>query len=71
MLKHHINIFIARKTRVFITDVPDLRGCLVFGETLKEAVKEVMIGIGLWIDAAKSTEKEIPQPKYKPVIYRV
>ena len=71
MFKYHINLFYSQDDEGYIADVPDLRGCSAFGETQEEAIKEVMIAIELWIDAAKSMNKEIPKPRYKPAIYQI
>ncbi|MCL2854037.1 MAG: type II toxin-antitoxin system HicB family antitoxin [Defluviitaleaceae bacterium] len=70
MFKYHINIFYSKDDDGFIADVPDLRGCSAFGETPEEAAREVLIAIELWIDAAESIGKEIPEPMYRPAIYK-
>ncbi|MCL2168730.1 MAG: type II toxin-antitoxin system HicB family antitoxin [Defluviitaleaceae bacterium] len=69
MYKYHINVFYCEDDGDFIADVPDLRGCSAFGDTPEQAIKEAMIAIELWIDAANSMNKEIPEPKYRPAIY--
>jgi len=71
MIKYHINVFFSENDEGFIADVPDLRGCSAFGETPQEAIKEVMTAIELWIDAAKSMDKMVPEPRYRPAIYKV
>jgi predicted RNase H-like HicB family nuclease len=69
MPKYHINLFYSDEDEGFIADVPDLRGCSAFGVTPEEALKGVKIAIELWIDAAKSMDKTIPEPRYRPAIY--
>jgi hypothetical protein len=35
-----------------------------------EALKQVQIAKQLWLQAAKSERKRIPQPRYRPAIYQ-
>jgi len=71
MSKYHINIFYSEDDGGFIADIPDLEHCSAFGETPEEALKEAMIAEKLWLDEARSANREIPKPKYRPLIYKV
>ncbi|WP_366515175.1 type II toxin-antitoxin system HicB family antitoxin [Methanoculleus sp.] len=42
--------------------VPELAGCSAFGETEEEALSEVKVAIGLWLDTAREEGREIPEP---------
>ncbi|MCL2087869.1 MAG: type II toxin-antitoxin system HicB family antitoxin [Oscillospiraceae bacterium] len=68
---YHINIFYSNDDGGFIADIPDLKFCSAFGETPETALKEVLIAQKLWLDVAKESGREIPQPKYTPNIYQV
>ena len=46
----------------FIAVVPELPGCSAFGETEEEALSEVKVAIGLWLDTARQEGREIPEP---------
>lgn len=71
MKDYHINIFYSEEDDGYIADIPDLDSCSAFGATPEEALKEVQIAKGAWIEAARSEGKAIPSPKYRPAIYQV
>lgn len=70
MKDYHINVFYSEQDKCYVADIPDLEFCSAFGESPEEAVKEVMIAKSQWLEAAQSTGKPIPKPKYKPLIYQ-
>ena len=71
MKDYHINIFYSEADGGFIADIPDLGMCSAFGETAEAALHEVLIAKQAWLDAARDSNKPIPQPKYRPAIYRL
>jgi len=68
---YHINIFWSEEDGGYIADVPDLEACSAFGSTPEEALHEVQIAKAAWLEAAKSSGKPIPNPRYRPAIYRL
>ena len=70
MRDYHINIFYSEDDGGYIADIPDLDACSAFGDTPDEALNEVQKAKSLWIEAAKAEGKQIPPPKYRPVIYQ-
>lgn len=70
MKDYHINIFYSEEDEGYIADIPDLRSCSAFGRTPAEALAEVELAKDAWIAAAKAEGKPIPEPKYRPVIYK-
>ena len=40
------------------------------GSTVEEAVREVLIAKATWLEAAASEGKPIPEPRYRPAIYK-
>jgi predicted RNase H-like HicB family nuclease len=60
--KYAIEIFYSDEDEGFIAVVPELAGCSAFGETEEEALSEVKVAIGLWLDTAREEEREIPEP---------
>ena len=71
MRDYHINIFYSEEDGGYIADIPDLKHCSAFGKTQREALAELEKAKALWLEAAKSEGKPIPQPRYRPVIYQV
>ena len=70
MPDYHINIFYSEDDKGYIADIPDLEACSAFGDTPDEALREVQKARKLWLEAARAEGKIIPQPRYRPVIYR-
>ena len=71
MKDYSINLFYSEEDQCYVADIPDLKFCSAFGKTPEEALKEVLIAKELWLETAKSENKSIPKPKYKPFTYRV
>ena len=67
---YHINIFYSSEDGGYIADIPDLEYCSAFGETPEEALAEVMIAKKLWQKVAEEDGQEMPEAKYKPLIYK-
>lgn len=71
MKDYHINIFYSEEDQGYIADIPDLRHCSAFGSTPEQALHEVETAKTAWLDAARSNNLTIPEPRYRPVIYQV
>jgi predicted RNase H-like HicB family nuclease len=71
MKDYHINIFYSEEDEGYIADIPDLKFCSAFGHTPNEALREVLIAKQAWIESAKENGRQIPSPRYRPVIYQV
>ena len=68
MKEYHINLFWSDEDGCWVADVPDLKYCSAFGDTLEEAVREVKIAREAWLEAAHAAGKPIPEPRYRPVM---
>lgn len=71
MSDYHINIFYSEEDGGYIADIPDLEYCSAFGSTAAEALKEVEQAKSAWLEAAREAGKQIPPPRYRPLIYQV
>jgi len=71
MKDYHVNVFYSDEDGGYIADIPDLTYCSAFGETPEEAVHEVQLAKVAWLEAARSTGKLIPSPRYRPAIYQL
>jgi len=56
-------VFWSDEDQRYLVEVPELPGCMADGETYEEALTNVQIVIEEWIETARSTGREIPQPK--------
>jgi predicted RNase H-like HicB family nuclease len=71
MKDYHINVFYSEEDKGYIADIPDLKHCSAFGSTPEEALTEVLKAKEAWLAAAKKNRKPIPEPSYRPLIYKV
>ena len=71
MSDYHINIFYSDEDGGYIADIPDLDACAAYGDTPEEALAEVQQAKGAWIAAARAAGRDVPQPRYRPIIYQV
>jgi predicted RNase H-like HicB family nuclease len=67
--KYEIIMYWSNDDHVFIADVPELPGCMAHGTTQEKALKNIQQAINLWIDTAKETGEEVPQPKGRRLMY--
>jgi predicted RNase H-like HicB family nuclease len=70
MKDYHINIFYSDEDEAYIADIPDLKYCSAAGDTPQEALQEVLIAKQAWLESKRQDGKQIPEPRYKPVIYQ-
>lgn len=71
MNKYAIEIFYSKEDEGFIAVVPELAGCSAFGPSEEKALEEVKVAIELWIKAATSEGREIPEPHPEHYVSRL
>lgn len=71
MRDYHINIFYSDEDKCYVADTPDLVSCSAFGETPEDALRELQIAKGAWLDVAREQGKPVPRPRYRPAIYQL
>lgn len=67
--KYEIIIYWSNEENCFIAEVPELAGCKADGNSYHSALQNVELIISEWIETAKSTERNIPNPKGKLIFY--
>jgi len=65
MYKYEVIMYWSSDDNCYITEVPELPGCIADGNTPQEAINNTQIVIGEWIETARLRGQEIPQPKGK------
>ena len=63
MTKYEIILYWSDEDQSFIAEVPELAGCAADGSTRQEALVNVEVVIGEWIQTAKELGRPIPEPK--------
>ncbi len=63
MNRYAVIIYWSKQDDTFIAEVPELSGCAADGKTYKEAIENVEVIIGEWIETAKELGRPIPEPK--------
>ena len=61
--KYEMIIYWSAEDEAYIVEVPELAGCMADGKTYTEAVANAEVIIEEWIETAKESGREIPEPK--------
>jgi predicted RNase H-like HicB family nuclease len=57
-----LKVFWDEGSNAFICIAPDLPGCSAVGDSPKEAVQEMETAMRLWLEAAQSMGRTLPDP---------
>ena len=63
MHKYEIIIYWSKEDGAFVSEVPELPGCMAHGETQESALKAVGEAVESWIKTARESGDPIPEPK--------
>jgi predicted RNase H-like HicB family nuclease len=63
MYKYEVIVYWSEDYGAFIAEVPELPGCAADGTTYQEAINNVEVVIGEWIETARELGRQIPIPK--------
>jgi predicted RNase H-like HicB family nuclease len=63
MNKFKIFIYWSDEDQSFLAEVPELPGCMSDGQTYQEALQNVEVIIGEWIETARELGRAIPEPR--------
>jgi predicted RNase H-like HicB family nuclease len=58
---YHINVMWSDEDECYVADIPDLKYCSAFGETLQEALAEVLVAKALWLETAREEGSRSPR----------
>jgi predicted RNase H-like HicB family nuclease len=61
--RYEVIIYWSEEDQAFIAEVPELAGCAADGATYAEAISNVEVVIGEWIETARELGRPIPEPK--------
>ena len=61
--KYEVIIYWSDEDNAYVAEVPELPGCAADGTTYKQAVANVEVVIGEWIDTARELGRPIPEPR--------
>ena len=65
MHKYEIIIYWRDEDKIFVAEVPELKGCMAHGKTQTEAVKNINQAIELWLETAIEFGDKIPLPRQR------
>jgi len=63
MIKYELIIYWSDEDQAYIAEAPELPGCMADGPTYHEALNNLEIVIGEWIETARELGRPIPEPK--------
>lgn len=69
MEKYEIIIYWSQEDQAFISEIPELPGCMAHGNTQETALNNIKEAMQLWINTAKEFGDPIPQPKGRKLMY--
>ena len=62
-MKHEVIIYWSDEDHAFVTEVPELPGCMADGRTYREALRAVERVAREWIETARELGREVPEPR--------
>jgi predicted RNase H-like HicB family nuclease len=68
MTKYEIIIYWSEDDEAFVAEVPELPGCMAHGSTQEEALSQIQEAMDLWLETARKTGREVPEPKGRRLI---
>ena len=69
MYKYEVILYWSDEDGAFVTEVPELPGCIAHGPTQEAALASVQEAIRLWIDTAREFGDPVPVPKGQRLKY--
>ena len=66
-LTHLMLVYWSVEDNAFITEVPELAGCMADGQSYVEAIRNAEIAIAEWIETARLMGRSIPSARGKLV----
>ncbi len=67
--RYEIIIYWSKEDNAFISEVPELPGCMAHGSSYEEALKNIKDAIILWLNTVKEFGDPIPKPKEEKLMY--
>jgi predicted RNase H-like HicB family nuclease len=68
-MKYSIILYWSDEDEAFVAEVPELPGCVAHGDTQEAALERVKEAMTLWVDAARSQGREVPEPGSRRLCY--
>lgn len=69
MDKYEIIIYWSEEDQAFISEVPELPGCMAHGDTHETALANIRSTVELWIQTAKEFNDPTPEPKGHRLVF--
>lgn len=60
--KYEVKVFFSLEDKGYIAVAPELPGCSAFGKSPAKALKELEVAMDLWLEAARTVKRRIPEP---------
>ena len=67
--RYEIILYWSNEDLVFITEVPELPGCMAHGPTQESALANAKEAMQLWIDTSLEFDDPIPEPKGRRLMF--
>ncbi|MEW6234281.1 MAG: type II toxin-antitoxin system HicB family antitoxin [Candidatus Omnitrophota bacterium] len=67
--KYEIILYWSEDDQAFISEIPELPGCMAHGYSHEEALRNIHEAAQLWIDTALEFGDAIPKPKGRRLVF--
>ncbi|MBZ0203042.1 MAG: type II toxin-antitoxin system HicB family antitoxin [Ignavibacteria bacterium] len=64
-IKYEVIVYWSNEDKCFISEMPELPGCMSDGKTYEEAIENIKQVASMWLEVAAEEGREIPEPKGK------
>jgi len=61
--RYAIMMYWSGQDEAFVAEVPELPGCAADGPTYQDALRNVEVVIGEWIETARDLGRPVPEPR--------
>lgn len=69
MRKYEVLIYWSDEDSLFISEVPELPGCMAHGDSQDDALKNAQDAMELWLETAREFRDPIPEPRGQRLMY--
>ncbi len=70
MKDYHLNVFWSDEDESYVADIPDLFPCAAFGDSLEEALAEVLVAKEVWLESARESGLPTCGGSIRPRLFR-
>jgi len=63
ILNYELILYWSNEDQAFVTEAPELPGCMAHGEDQGSALRNIREAMQVWIERARELRRSVPEPK--------